>query len=185
MSITLRNSTDYIAQFVIKKGGLVIARLPGLAPQAQIDVPTNNTYTVIASTILDDNTYTSAPSEINSGPESGQSFLAQVLQNQAQGTYEFNVEVSPSPVANQMIFQKTCLNPVTFSVQQENRTLQNVVVSDSFSAVSLSIDDTYHVYAIINGITTETFSTSSASATITAIDDSSSSGAGYFTLTFS
>lgn len=186
MSITLCNTTNYIAQFVVKKGGFILARIPGIETGAQMVIPDNQTYMITASTILDDNTYTSAPVDVSTGPESGQSFLAQVLQNHAQGTYDFNVEVTPSPVSNQMVFQKTCLNPVTFSLQLDGRPVQNVVVSDSFQSVSLSLDSTYHVYAIINGITTDTFSAAAAtSVTVTATQDSSSGGTGYFTLVFS
>lgn len=177
-SLTLSNSTPYIAMFTALKGGQVIARIPGIAPGAQMIVPTDDTYQVTASTILDDNTYTTAPIDLN-GPTC---FLAQVMQVPSQGTYEFNVVQSPSTRSDQLQFQKTCLNPVTFSIARDGHTVQNVVVEDSFQMQTLAIDDTFHVYAIINGVTTDTVTTTNPASVITAVVDTSRFDQGYFTL---
>lgn len=180
MSITLRNNTSYVAQYVVKKGEQVIARLPGIEPGAQMSIPTTDTYEVVASTLLDGNTYTSAPLAVNGS----MGFLAQVLQVKSQGTYEFDVQEAPSKASDQLTFQKTCINPVTFTITKDGKPLQNIVVNNSYLNATLDISNTYYIYAVINGVTTEVASTSNANAVVTAVDDTSDLEAGYFTLLF-
>lgn len=178
MSLTLLNNTKFDAQYVVKKGAQIIARLPAITPGAKLSVPTADTYEVIATTLIENNTYTSAPIEV--GGSMG--FLAQVLQVQAQGTYEFDVQEFPSSVADQLVFQSTCLNPVTFSILKDGKPLQNIVVSDSTQSQSLDISDTFSIYAVIEGVTTATIVTSDANATITATTNQSMLEGGYFSL---
>lgn len=177
-SLTLRNNTPYIAMFTVLKGQQVIARIPGIAPGAQMAIPVTDSYQVEASTIIEGNTYTSAPMDIQSATR----FLAQVLQTPVQGAYEFKVVELPSTRSDQLQFEKTTLSPVTFSILRDGVTLQNVVVSDTFRIETLTIDDAYHVYAVVNGITTETVTTTNPDAVITAIEDTSDGELGYFTL---
>lgn len=47
---------------------------------------------------------------------------------------------------------------------------------------TLALDDTFHVYAVVNGITTATVTTTNPDATITSIVDTSQMERGYFTL---
>ncbi|UHQ24964.1 hypothetical protein LVB77_09945 [Lysobacter sp. 5GHs7-4] len=178
MPITLRNTTNYIAQFVIRKGGQIIARLPGIAPEAQMVVPTEGTYQVTAMTIIDGNTYTSAPMDVTGAC----SFLAQVLQVPQQGAYEFDVVQGHSTRPDQMQFQKTTLSPVTFTIDKDGVPMQAVVVADSFSMETLDISDTFHIYAVVNGVTTDTVSTANPNAEVTATSDTSTLEQGYFTL---
>jgi hypothetical protein len=179
--LTLKNETPYIAQFLVTRGDQVIARLPGLLAQQVMQVPTTATYEVVASTLLDSNTYTSAPMVIDGAT----GFLAQVLQVYSQGSYQFNVLEQPSTVSNQLQFQKTCLNPVTFTIRKDGAALQTVVVSDSFTMQTLTIGDNYSIHAVINGITTETVTTSDAGATVSAVVDTSEADVGYFRLLIS
>jgi hypothetical protein len=178
MPITLRNNTSYIAQYVVKKGDLVIARLPGIAPGALMVIPTENTYEIVASTLIDGNTYISAPNAVTRSA----SFLAQILQVPSQGTYVFDVQVGASLTPNQLSFQSTCINPVTFTITKDGRPLQSVVANDPFIEQTLDLSDTFHIYAVINGVTTETLTTDNANAVVTAETSSSDLEAGYFTL---
>lgn len=178
MPITLRNTTQYIAQFVVRKGGQIIARLPGIAPEAQMTVPTADSYQVTAMTIIDGNTYTSAPMDVTGAV----SFLAQVRQVREQGTYEFEVVQGYSTRPDQMQFQKTTIAPVTFTIEKDGVPMQAVVVADSFMMETLDISDTFYVYAVVNGVTTDTFSTANPNATVTAVSDTSTLEQGYFTL---
>lgn len=178
MSITLRNNTRFIAQYVIRKGDIVIARVPGITSGAEVVVPTSSTYEVIATTIIDGNTYTSAPLAVIGST----GFLARILQVQAQGTYVFDVQEVPATSSNQLSFQSTCLNPVTFTITRDGMPLQNVVVNNAFIMQTLDISDTFYIYAVINGVTTDIVSTTNANATVTAVDSSSDLEAGYFTL---
>lgn len=178
MSLTLRNTTNYIAQFVVRKGGQIIARLPGIAPEAQMVVPTEGTYQVTAMTIIDGNTYTSAPMDVTGAC----SFLAQVLQVPQQGAYEFDVVQGHSTRPDQLQFQKTTLAPVTFTIDRDGVVMQAVVVADSFLMETLDISDTYYVYAIVNGVTTATVSTANPNAEVTAVTDTTTLEQGYFTI---
>lgn len=180
-NLTFLNNTAYISQFVVNKGDQVVARLPGIAPGASMQVQTDDTYTVVASTILDGNTYISAPKVVSGAA----CFIARVLQSSSQGTYDFEMLVEASTVADSMEFQKTTIGPVTFSISKNGVHLQSVVVPDSFRSVSLQIGDVFSMYAVINGVTTATVTTTNPNATVTALLDTSDLEAGYFTLTAS
>lgn len=177
-AVTLNNETAYVAQYVVKKGEQVIARIPGIAPGAMVTIPTNNTYEVTATTVIDGNTYTSAPQT----EQQDMGFLAQVVQSQAQGTYEFDVQQIVCTRPNTLQFQKTCLGDVIFTISKDGAPLQNVLVSDSFLTVELELGDTFSIYAVINGVTTDTTQFSNPQATITAICDTSTLEAGVFEL---
>lgn len=176
--LTLRNHTAYIAQFVVSRGQQVIARIPGLAPGAQLQVPTAAVYQVVATTVIEGNTYTSAPLEVTGAA----GFLAQVRQDVVQGTYEFEVVETPSTRPDQLQFRKTSLSPVTFTIARNGVMLQTLVVANSFQMVTLNIGDTYSIFAVINGVTTDTVTTTDPDATITAIADTSNLKFGYVTL---
>lgn len=177
-ALTFHNATPYIAQYVVRRGDQVIARLPGIAPNASVTVPSNSSFDVSATTILEGNTYTSAPVTVNAATL----FLAQVKQHLDQGTYDFEVVTTPSSAANQMQFAKTSLAPVTFTIAQHGVPLQSVVVQDSFAQVALDMSDVYSIYAVINGITTDTTTTSNPNAVVTATSDTSEMDMGYFKL---
>jgi hypothetical protein len=178
-TLTFHNTTPYIAQFIVYKGEQIVARLPGIAPNAQLQVPSDDTYQVTASTIVEGDTYTSAPATVSGA----MSFLAQIKQNNQQGTYEFEMKVEASSVADQMEFQKTTLSPVTFTISKNGVYLQNVVVQDSFLMKTLQLGDTYSIYAVINGVTTDTAQTTNPNAVITAQMDTTNLESGYFMLT--
>lgn len=176
--LTFLNTTPYIAQFVVTKGQQVVARLPGVAPGAQLQVPADDMYQVTASTILEGNTYTSAPVTVTGAT----GFVAQVNQNHAQGTYDFEMKVEASTAADQMVFQKTTIGPVTFTMSKNGVALQSIVVQESFIVKTLQISTVYSVYAVINGVTTDTVQTGNPNAVITAEFDNTDQESGYFTL---
>ena len=177
-ALTFRNHTDFVAQFVVYRGEQVITRLPGLAPGAQLLVPVTDTYQVTATTVIEGNTYTSAPLDVTGAA----GFIAQVRQVSAQGTYAFEVVQVPSSRPDELQFQKTTLNPVTFTISRNGVMLQSVVVPNSFEIKTLNIADTYSIYAVINGITTDMVRTTNPGATITVVADTSLLLEGYFTL---
>lgn len=180
-ALTLTNSTSYIAQYVIHRGGLALARLPGLAPGATLSVPEVEIFEISASTLLEGNTYVSAPTTVSGATR----FLAQVKQHISQGTYDFEVVTALSSVANQMQFEKTSLGPVTFQITHQGVPVQDVVVPDSFVQVTVEISDVYSIYAVINGITTDSVSTSNPNATVTAVSETTDMEFGYFNLVIS
>jgi len=180
-AITLRNATAYVAQYVILKGERIVARLPGVAPGGVMLVPVDDAFQIIATSVIDGNSYTSAPMEVSAAMD----FLAQVVQVPAQGTYEFRVVQTPASSPDQLQFQKTCLGPVTFTFLKNGVLLQRVVVSNSFEMVSLTIGGTFSIYAVINGITTATLTTVNPNVGVTAVQDTSDLEFGYFTLVLS
>ena len=176
--LTFRNATRFIAQFVLMKGDLVVARLPGMAPQAEIEVPSDEHCEVRAVATLENCIHRSAPVQV----EGASSFLAQVVQDPVQGACSFQLVVGPAAAADQMVFQKTTLGPVTFNISKNGKLMQSVVVPDSFVTKSLAISDTCSIYAVINGVTTGRVTTGDPSATITAVTDNADLEAGYFNL---
>lgn len=180
-ALTFANSTKYIAQFVVNKGDQVVARLPGISPGASLTVPSNNSFTVVATTVIDGNTYTSSPITVSGAMK----FLAQVRQHSEQGTYDFEVVQLASSSATQMQFEKTTINPVTFSISQNGVFLQSVVVPNSFVLAALNISETYSIYAVVNGVTTDITTTTNANASVTAVTNTSDLEGGYYMLTIS
>lgn len=176
--LILRNNTLHIAMFVVRKGEQVVARIPGLAPGAQLQIPTTGVYRVMATTMIEGNTYTSAPMDVSGAT----GFLARVVQVQSQGTYEFDIVQTSSTSSDQLQFQKTCPFPVTFAIARDGVPMQAVVVTDSFEVKTLDISDTFYIHAVVNGVTTSTVATTNPDAVITAVVDTSHLEQGYFTL---
>lgn len=164
--LTLQNETPYIAMFVVRRGDMTIARMPGLAPGAMQQIPTTQTYTVVATTVLEGNTYTSAPIAFTGA----MGFLARVVQHQAQGTYAFEVVTMPSSDPAQLQFEATTVSPVVFQVSANGMHLQSVVVANAFTAQTLQIGDTYSIYAVINGITTDIATTANPDAVLAVVE---------------
>jgi len=86
----------------------------------------------------------------------------------------------------------TLLNQTRFIAQYVVRKDQQVIARlpalQAGAALSIPVDDrkisaTFSIYAVINGVTTETVTTSNPNATVTAITDTSSLEDGYFVLT--
>ncbi|MCI0150215.1 hypothetical protein KNO81_30515 [Paraburkholderia sediminicola] len=177
-ALTFLNKTMYPAQFVVHKGQQVVARLPGVAPGAELQVPADDAFQVSASTILEGDTYTSAPASV-SGP---MAFLAQVVENAQQGTYDFEMKVESSTAADQMVFLTTTINPVTFTISKSGVSLQSVVVQNSLEVETLTIGNDYTIFAVINGVTTGPVRTSDPNSVVTAVLNDFDLESGYFTL---
>ncbi|GAB3352104.1 hypothetical protein [Lysobacter tyrosinilyticus] len=176
--MTLRNQTTYAAQFVVHQGQQILARIPGLEPGSSMQLPTAPRYEIIATTVIDGQTYVSAPLQADGAA----GFLAQVVQEYAQGTYAFEVTEHPSSNSRQLQFQTTWRYPVTFTISKDGRQVQSIVVDDPFNVRVVDIGETFAIHAVINGITTATAITDNPSAVVTAIVDGSELEHGYFTL---
>lgn len=164
--LTLRNNTPFPAIYVVKKGQQTIARTPPVAPGAVFQVPGTQTRTVVAATIIEGNTYTSAPITV-SGPSG---LLARIVQHAPQGTYLFDMQKIPPRGPDRLEFQTTTTSPVNFTISNDGAHLQTVVVKDAFNSVTLSLAGTYSIYAIINGITTDVVQTDDVDAVVTAVE---------------
>lgn len=173
--IKLVNKGNSIAQFVVYKGQQVICKQPGVEPGGTVGIPTDDTYQVVATTEFRNNIYTSAPITV----KGSQGFLAEVRQSRAQNGYSFHVKTSSSSAPASLVFQKTSKNPVTFTIVKDNVPLQAIVVEDGFETVTLDISDTYTIYAVCDGVTTDTVVTTNPSATITLTPSNSWLESGY------
>ncbi|WP_248744874.1 hypothetical protein [Pseudomonas sp. MWU12-2037] len=176
MSITLLNQTRYPAIYLVLKDQKVIVRQLDVNPHARAIIPVDDIYEVSATTLIDGNTYTSAPMTASGG----MGFLAQVLQSPSQEAYDFDMVMFQNVAPNQLAFQKTCLNPVTFTISKNGKPLQNIVVTSSFQTQTLDISNTFSIHAVINGVTTDEVTTSNPKATVTAVNDTGF--AGYYLL---
>lgn len=166
--LTLQNETADTASVIVTGGDAMVARIPGLPPGAVQRVPTTQAFTVVASTIVDGNTYTSAPIVFTGAMRC----LAQIVQHEAQGTYAFDVVTMPSGNGGQLEFEKTAIGPVAFQVSLNGRSLQSVVVDNDFTLMTVPIGQIYSIYAVINGITTETTITHDPNAVLAVVEDS-------------
>ena len=180
-SLTLRNNTPFPVVYVVKKGDQIIARTPPVAPGAVLQVPGTQTRTVVATTVIEGNTYTSAPITV---PGSA-GFLARVLQHAPQGTYLFDMQEIPPRGPDRLEFQTTTTTPVTFTISNNGSHLQTVVVKHAFNSVTLSLANTYSIYAIINGITTDVVQTDDADAVVTAVEGTCALEHGHYMLVIS
>lgn len=176
--LTLMNETDFLAMFLVRKGDITIARTPAIPRGAMLQVPTRQTYTVVAATVIQGNTYTSAPISV-SGPAG---FLARILQHGPQGTYEFDVQKLPPRSAEQMEFQTTTPSAVAFTISCNGIHLQSVIVNDAFRVVALSLAGPYTLYGVIDGVTIQTIQTANPDATIAARVGARGAEAGDFEL---
>ena len=162
--LTLQNDTWFPAVFVVKKGEMTIARTPAVVYGAALRIPTGQAYTAVAATVIEGNTYTSAPIAFSGAA----GFLARVVQRASQDTYEFEMVELPARSTDLLEFQNTTRAPVTFTLSRQGLRLQTVVVNDAFKNVSVSLAGSYSIYAIVNGVTTGTIQTDDPDAVITA-----------------
>lgn len=176
--LTLLNKTSYPAQFTVKKGDQVIVLGAAIEANETLAVPLTNVYEVIARTVIDGNTYTSAPISVSGAT----GFLARVMQDASQGTYVFDVEEVPSTLPAQLQFQSTWRDTVTFTILKDGKALQNVVCNNAFSMQTLDVNDTYSFQAVINGVTTDVQYSDNPNPVCTAINDTTLRDQGYYTL---
>jgi len=177
-SLTLVNSTESVAQFVVKRGELVIARIPCVEPGGTVLVPTDLEFEVVAQAVIEPDTPVSASHKM----EGALRFVANLVEGQAQNTKNFRLQVKPSTKPDVLLFEKTCLSPVVFAITREGHALQNVVVNDTFEAASIHISNLFSVYAVINGMGTHRGVTSNPSASVILKHEDSAHGGELFAL---
>lgn len=180
-TMKLFNKTDHVAQFVVKKGTQTIARIPGVVAGGSMEIPTTDTYQVRASIVLDNNTYISAPHKAVPGKH----FLAQVLQISSEGTYDFNIVETDGDAPDALVFEKTTIAPVTYTILKNGKPLQKVTVADNYDKKVLHVGSTYYIYSVINGVTTATISTNDPDANVSALNNTSTLEADFFHLELS
>ncbi|MBV8657299.1 MAG: hypothetical protein JO142_05670 [Burkholderiales bacterium] len=178
-TLTLHNGTDCLTKFVVHKNQQYIPRLPIVQPGAILTVPTGNRFEIVATTVIDGRTYTSGP--INTTEAA--IFVAEVLNIWPHNEYMLNIKQIPRRDLRQLQFRTTCLRTVTFTIKKNGQLLGSVAVSDPVETINVDVTDTYHVYAIINGITTKIHSLTNPNTVVSAVRCSADEG--YFALALS
>ena len=171
-SLTLYNGTDHPTQFVVHKNQQYIPRLPVVHPGAALAVPTANTFEVIATTVIDGRTYTSGPIRVTDAAI----FVAEVITIWPRNEYMLNIKQIPKRELRQLQFRTRCMRTISFAIKKNGQLLGSVSVSDPIETVNVDINDTYHVYAMINGVTTQTRSLTNPDTVISAVPCSADQG---------
>lgn len=175
-NLTLVNDTESVAQFVVKRGELVIARIPCVEPGGRVLVPTDMDFEVIASAVVAAENSVVASHKVSGAAR----FIATLSVKQA--IPEFSLTVKPASKQDAFQFEKNCLNPVVFSIMRDGMPLQNVVVNDSFESAVVRIGNLFSVHAVVNGKSSNHGVTSNASAHVTLTRDTNNPGGGFFAL---
>ena len=168
-AFTALNTTTFPGMLVINKGvpggpSNMFGRVAVAASGGTAIIPTTESYAVIASITMEDgNTYTSSPMTL---PNGCQNLTAQMLVT--GGTFTFQVLTAAGTTPNQFTLVNTCRQPVTFNITATPASPQGVpiltsaVVVNQLDTVGVSTVETYTFQGIINGITTETLTTTPA-----------------------
>jgi hypothetical protein len=180
-ALTLYNTTDSDAQMIVTKGEQVVVFMPAIKAGQKVVVPSTDIYDVIATTVIDGNTYYSKSMTVT-GPTG---FAARVVQDYDQGTYVFDVQQIDSTSSSQMQFQSTWRDTVNFAISKDGKFLQNVTCADAFNVQVIQLGDTFSFKAIINGVTTAVQYSGNPNATCTAVNDTAQRNIGYYTLQIS
>lgn len=168
-AITLVNATspssDLTAEFRLFQGNNQIARI-GVHAGARASIPTTASYSAQCSTTMGDFTLTS--NTVNfSNPSVN--LLAQVLVE--NGYYDFQLTMLPGTAAYTVLCENTWREPVQFKLTMPGTPVQIVTVVDEHNNSPISTVQQWTCYAIVNGITTATVTTSDPNATISILAD--------------
>lgn len=178
-NLTLENDTEHVAQFVVKRGELVIARIPCVEPGGRVLVPTELEFEVIASVAVEPDAPVTASHKLGGAAR----FVANlVAEAQDASAPALDLVAKPANKPDALQFEKTCLNPVVFAITRDGKPLQNVVVNDAFESAVVRIGNLFSVHAVVNGRTSNHGVTSNANAHVTLTRDEEQPEGGFFTL---
>jgi len=179
-AITLVNSISAgvapTAEFRLFQGIDRIARV-GVHAGGQVVIPTASEYSAQATTSMGELTLTSNPVNFDA---SSMLLIARVISE--NGDYDFQLVESPGVHVSTIALENTWTNPVQFKLTRPNSPFQIVTVVDENNDSEISTAQQWTVYAIVNGITTQTLTVTDPNATITAAAGNSGDG---FTLVVS
>ncbi|NUP07805.1 MAG: hypothetical protein HOW73_17290 [Polyangiaceae bacterium] len=173
-TIVLANATtrsdDTSAEFRLFQGNNQIARI-GVHPGAKAGVPTTASYTARATTSMGDFTLTSNTLTFS---DNSTNLLAQVVTE--NGYYDFQLTQMSGTQPSTILCENTWREPVQFTLAQPGTPVQIVTVVDEHNNTPISTAQQWQCYAIVNGITTGTVSTTNPNATFTVVADNNDLG---------
>jgi hypothetical protein len=175
-SITLINSLSgkqsYPAEFRIMQGKDLVARV-SVPAGGQASVPSGNAYTVTATTSMGNITLKSNAVMFDSDSAH---LLAQVRMNNP-GLFDFELlQLGSVASGNAITCENTWREPVTFNVQRNGSPMAIVKVVDEHNTDSVSTEEQWDIYAIVDGITTLFVTTDNPNAAITVTADNNDDG---------
>lgn len=168
-AITLVNATtptqDLTAEFRLDQGGASVARI-GVHAGGQATIPSTTSYMVQASTNIGLMKLVSNPVNLNTRSAN---VLAQVLVE--NGYYDFQLTLLPGTQPSAIQCENTWIKPVEFTVTMVGSPARIVNVVNEHNAKFVSTRKQWSCYAIVNGITTASVTTTNPDATITLVAD--------------
>ena len=178
--ITLINNLSgknaFPAEFRILQGKDLVARV-GVPAGGQAQVPSGNSYTVTASTTMGNISLTSNSVMFDSDSAH---LLAQVRMNKP-GLFDFElVPLGSVPNGRAITCENTWREPVTFNIQRNGSPMAILKVVDEHNTSTVSTEQNWKIYGIVDGITTLMVSTDNPDAIITVNADNNDDG---YTLT--
>lgn len=164
--MTFKNKVqDFPAQFNITQNG-DLTGIVSASSGGKVTVPTSDSYEVYGMITLGDNIYTTGKQTFEAR---SQNVLAQCKQR--DGTFVFELVLSPGTQPQMITFRNTTTVDVQFHINKNDSPLEAVKVCDPYNQVSISTEDIYSIQAIVNGITTECVSTTDPNATLVTFDN--------------
>jgi hypothetical protein len=171
-AITLINSYDGAdaAEFRVFQGDHQACRLR-VGRGGEATMPTDMEYVVQTTTNMDDFTLTSNTISFEGNSIKGNSIilLAQIVVE--KGYSDFQLEASQGTQPDMIVLKNTWENPVHFKIIPPNDPMQIITVVDEHNYPLISTTQAWTIYAIVNGITTETVETDNPNATIRLVSD--------------
>lgn len=157
----LINETNHMTDFVVFKGDLLLARIK-VPPSAMATVRTDTFFQVQALTKRGGQTYVARPLQL----DSAKNIDAAIMESEAALSFEI-MDSAPSYI-DTLTFNNTTNGPVQFTIQREGVPLQSFVVNANDKKL-ISVEETYKIYAIVNGVTTSIHTTTNPDAMVKAV----------------
>ncbi|QDK38624.1 hypothetical protein [Bdellovibrio sp. NC01] len=157
----LQNQTIYLSTFVIYKGDILVAHIQ-IPPSGLGVVRTDSPFQVQALTKRGGQTLNSQTLNL----DRPKNFDAVITESGS--TLSFDIVDSAPSYLDAVAFNNTTASPVQFMIKHEGAPAQSFIVNGNDSKI-LSIDETFRIYAIINGVTTAVYKTTNPNAVANAV----------------
>lgn len=159
--ITAVNSTDQSAQLTILKGGgdrtQALSGKVDVAAEGVVIVPPVKGYTVFASVVIDQNTYTTNTVHL---PDGAWRLTARL--EAGDGVFFFELVSQPGDVPDQLVLINTLREPVVFTITAyaadapSQAVLSSPLVVQPTERLDVGTGSSFAFYAVVDGVVTNT-----------------------------
>lgn len=163
MPITFLNSTGFDATCVVLDKARTDAVNVLVAPQHFAQLSTAHRYTVVAEHVVHGVVRRSVPVTVTGGAK----FFASAIHDPSQKADVLTIEHVPDAGSKVLRFHVDGLAPVDFMIERDGAAFRTITTSDARSEYAVQIDESYTIFAVVNGITTDEVSTTNANALVT------------------